>query len=814
MRVLTDAGETIELGQTEASPTIGIIDYSRRITDDFGVTTVVARGFGRRMSVRIALPFDAIDTVQRRLADLRATPAQWIADDRYSSLSFRGFYKDFALDLAMPPISYCSLSIEGLVATDAVADNGADPAPDGQASSLYLLQPVTVNDAALAASSVDEADAPEWSPTASYPRGSRVIKAATHRIYEAVAAVAAGDDPAAASGNWLNVGPTNRWAMFDQALGSETTANGSLVVQVEAAVSAVALLDVVGSTVRVQAAGYDRTLPAGPGAVTFLDLPPVASVEVTISGQGAVSLGTLLIGQLVGLGLTEASPSAAITDYSRKEVDDFGGVEVVQRAWAKRMTANALIRTEMLDQVANRIAMVRALPALWIGQAGMDSLTVYGFFKDFSIEVGDTLSKLTLSIEGLSTAGKVAPLIDWADVGDAGGTKPADNATNSADPASALGPIGTVGDALTGIERNMLNQLAAVAESELARLRVRALSFQGPDGEDSYTLLRRETMQRVDADGVFAETFEMLGAVSPNGEAFILNAETVQVSSDETFAQRFTSIATSFADTTASIDHIDEVLAGPDGGAGRALVKVNVNGKVVGTALTNDGTESAFIVAVDAFRLEDPDTGKAYLYADDTGKVLMRDVEVDTLKVGTVAYDDLQLGAVQKAAWSTLQADFVVPRGQTLAVWSLPFVKEDTDSALEIQAFINAKSPDDLQFDITIQIDGMVMQAVPGVNLILDTGSSAAQMPITPFVFATGIAAGAHTISVKAYNRETDNVALTIQVGSTLKVVELRKGSIGSSDGSGGAIPPPADGPDDDPGDPYLGGGGGGVTNQ
>ena len=39
MKVIV-AGDEIELATTEAKPTIGIVDYSRRETDDFGVTTV------------------------------------------------------------------------------------------------------------------------------------------------------------------------------------------------------------------------------------------------------------------------------------------------------------------------------------------------------------------------------------------------------------------------------------------------------------------------------------------------------------------------------------------------------------------------------------------------------------------------------------------------------------------------------------------------------------------------------------------------------------------------------------------------------
>ncbi|MEG8045738.1 hypothetical protein QP175_05635 [Sphingomonas aerolata] len=324
------------------------------MTDDFGVTTVVERGFSRRMSVKLGVQFDAVDALQRRLANLRATPALWVADDRLASLSLRGFYKDFALDLATQPLSYCTLTVEGLAETATPADVAGDPAPLGQSSTLQLLQPVTVAGAVLASSNVAENDAAEWSASATYATGARVMRVATHRVYESLTAANVGNDPAGASGKWLDVGPTNRWSMFDEALGTSTNNTNSIQVALNAgSANAVALLDVVASTVRVRATGYDRTVPAGTGAITFLDLPSNAgTVTVIIAGTGTVSVGTLLIGRVTTLGLTEASPTAGITDFSRKDVDEFGEVTIVQRAWAKRMTARALIRTDAVDIVA------------------------------------------------------------------------------------------------------------------------------------------------------------------------------------------------------------------------------------------------------------------------------------------------------------------------------------------------------------------------------------------------------------------------------------------------------------------------------
>lgn len=479
MEVLTADGGRFALGTVETGATVGIIDYSRRVTDDFGVTTVVQRGFARRLSVRLAVPVEGVDALQRRLADLRSTAARWIVDEDSTWLSPTGFYKDFDIDVAAGSVSYCTLTVEGLAGVEPVADAGGDPAPNGRPSTLQLVQPYSVTEAVLTATDVVENDAPAWAAGAGYVVGAKVLR--QHRVYEALIANT-GKDPVAGGAEWLDTGPSNRWAMFDHALGSVTTAQGRIGVRLEIAnIQAVALLDVTGATVRVEADGYDRTQGVTGGAITFLDLAGKGRVTVTIAGPGAVSVGTLLIGRLVALGTTEASPTAGVTDFSKKEVDDFGEVTIVKRAFAKRMTAKALIRRDALDLVANRIAAVRAVPSLWIGRDGQDSLTVYGFFKDFGIEVDATVAKLSLSIEGLSEAAKPAPLVEWEAVGNSGGKKPTDNADKTSenvakDTASVGGtPSQTVNNQLARIEPistevSALKDIQAGHSTELALL--------------------------------------------------------------------------------------------------------------------------------------------------------------------------------------------------------------------------------------------------------------------------------------------------------------------------------------------------------
>src|SRR3546814_20895852 len=84
-------------------------------------------------------------------------------------------------------------------------------------------------------------------------------------------------------------------------------------------------------------------------SVSFLDLPGVSGdVTVTLTGAGAVSVGTLIIGRIAAMGLTEDTPSVGITDFSRKETDEFGLTVPVERAWAKRLTVRSLRSEERL----------------------------------------------------------------------------------------------------------------------------------------------------------------------------------------------------------------------------------------------------------------------------------------------------------------------------------------------------------------------------------------------------------------------------------------------------------------------------------
>lgn len=111
-------GKTVELGLTQYGARSGIIDYSRKETDEFGTTTFVRRNFSKRLSAGVMVKNSNLNRVQRLLYDIRSTPTLWISTD-YPSYEeagvVYGFYRDFDMAISYPTMSLCNLEIEGLI---------------------------------------------------------------------------------------------------------------------------------------------------------------------------------------------------------------------------------------------------------------------------------------------------------------------------------------------------------------------------------------------------------------------------------------------------------------------------------------------------------------------------------------------------------------------------------------------------------------------------------------------------------------------------------------------------------------------------
>lgn len=93
---------------------VGIQDYSRKETNEFGDTVLVQRAFAKRANFSLLLEKYETDVLQSYLASIRATPCLWIGSSEYESTVLYGFYNNFDILISYPEHSECDLEIEGL----------------------------------------------------------------------------------------------------------------------------------------------------------------------------------------------------------------------------------------------------------------------------------------------------------------------------------------------------------------------------------------------------------------------------------------------------------------------------------------------------------------------------------------------------------------------------------------------------------------------------------------------------------------------------------------------------------------------------
>lgn len=298
---------------------------------------------------------------------------------------------------------------------------------------LRLIRPFTVTPDNLT-SSIPESEA-EYNIGVTYAAGEVVQDTigaeATHHLFESVAAGNLGN-PLTDESKWIDLGATNRWAMFDSVNGTQTISDNNIEVEIEVTGRAdgLALLNMSGETVAVAMEDdggnlvYDETFSLVSAAgitswyayfsetiaydseLVLTDLPLYSNPTITVvvsSDSGDVAVGTLVVGQSAELGMTQLGARGGITDYSRKTTDDFGNVSLIERAYAKRVSFRTVVENSLVDQVFDILTAVRAVPCVWVGAEDYRLTWVYGWAREWATEITyHTHSFVTLEIEGLT----------------------------------------------------------------------------------------------------------------------------------------------------------------------------------------------------------------------------------------------------------------------------------------------------------------------------------------------------------------------------------------------------------------------------
>jgi len=297
---------------------------------------------------------------------------------------------------------------------------------------MRVIKSIETTDAILTYSNILENEHPLWVSGTTYSINAKVIY--NHRIYNRIVSGAGTTTPDLDLVNWLDLGATNKYRMFDNIISSVSSRTGGIqfTLTPNQVVNSIALLNVNATTVRVvmtdpiEGVVYDQTKELRSSSevidyysyffaplvsltdlntAIFLDLPskPTATITVYISsGTGLVEVGEVVYGIQSVIGRTNYGTSIGIKSYSRKDVDEFGKVTVVKRKNSKYCEYDVDIDNNNLAYVQRLFQDIDSVPCLFIGNPDMEELIVYGFYSDFKSTISfPTVSKCTLRVEGL-----------------------------------------------------------------------------------------------------------------------------------------------------------------------------------------------------------------------------------------------------------------------------------------------------------------------------------------------------------------------------------------------------------------------------
>lgn len=302
----------------------------------------------------------------------------------------------------------------------------------------------------LVASSVPENEEPAWNASTAYSVGDRCIY--EHYIYECVAAHT-GKQPDkntnSISGVWRAVGATNRWAMFDDVVSTQTVApSGADALVVTVAfdyADCIGLMNIVGENVKFEVFDAGQTEPyytkefslvqdttnfrdffyspierTSDITYTFSDIVnsgipigvPGSTLRVTLklTGGGA-SIGHMVVGLARGIGKTKIDATAGTKTYSKRVEDEYGNLTIIPRRVVKKVSCIVYVEAAYTDIVGKLLSRIDIKPALFLAdnrdtfEGGYEMLVIYGTKTDHEFSLnpeGPSMDMLNISIEGVA----------------------------------------------------------------------------------------------------------------------------------------------------------------------------------------------------------------------------------------------------------------------------------------------------------------------------------------------------------------------------------------------------------------------------
>lgn len=244
--------------------------------------------------------------------------------------------------------------------------------------------------------------------------------------------------PETENDNWRDIGPVNRYAMFDLTRNTQTVVASPLTVVFAPGerINTLGLDGMAGDTLTISATSVlGGGTVYGPVVVDLIirdvidaydycfapfstreahavfNIPPYSDIIVTVTitaAAGNVKCGSLVVGQYIYLGETEGSASNRGLNASTVTRDAYNTATLVKRRTLPATRQTLVLEKRYVDRARAARVFLNAEPALWTGidDATNDfygMLQIMGIYTEFEIQASPNglpdHARITLSLE-------------------------------------------------------------------------------------------------------------------------------------------------------------------------------------------------------------------------------------------------------------------------------------------------------------------------------------------------------------------------------------------------------------------------------
>lgn len=286
---------------------------------------------------------------------------------------------------------------------------------------MKVIIPIEINDTRLTSSTIAEPDTGEvaWNAATSYTLGQKVIRSTTHKVYENILAGVDAGVPESTPNRWIEIGSTNRYAMFDTLRNSQSVKASPVTVVIDPnyRVDSIGILSVDADFVEIDVnygglSVYNVVKQLDTRVVfdwysyffspfskiqnyVVFDIPPYfnTTITITFTSISPVKVGAIILGNASFIGKATYGVLSEEVNFSRIERAPTGESILLQRRSIPKISVQTIADKALVDKIRETRKYLNAIPAIYSGLDDLrdnpyfETMLLLGVYKRFEVDI-------------------------------------------------------------------------------------------------------------------------------------------------------------------------------------------------------------------------------------------------------------------------------------------------------------------------------------------------------------------------------------------------------------------------------------------